>query len=50
MPGRGTTDVIFILRQLQQTYKDLFFAFVNLEKAIGAYKETGKKEWFARFV
>lgn len=35
MPGNGTTDVIFILRQLQEEYKDLFFAFLNLEKAIG---------------
>ena len=37
MPGRGTTDAIFILRQLQEKYigkrKDLFFAFVDLEKA-----------------
>ena len=37
MPGRGTTDAIFILRQLQKKYfgkrKDLFFAFVDLEKA-----------------
>ena len=35
MPGSGTIDVIFILKQLQEKYKDLFFAFVNLEKAIG---------------
>ena len=37
MPGRGTTDAIFILRQLQEKYiskdKQLFFAFVDLEKA-----------------
>lgn len=33
MPGSGTTDAIFILRQLQEKYKDLFF--VNLEKTIG---------------
>ena len=37
MPGRGTTDAIFILRQLQEKYlakrKNLYFAFVDLEKA-----------------
>ena len=37
MPGRGSTDAIFILRQLQEKYlgkkKDIFFAFVDLEKA-----------------
>ena len=37
MPGRGTTDAIFILRQLQERYlqknKRLYFVFVDLEKA-----------------
>ena len=37
MPGRSTTDAIFILRQLQEKYlgkkKNLYFAFVDLEKA-----------------
>ena len=37
MPGRGTTDPIFILRQLQEKHlaknKKLYFAFVDLEKA-----------------
>ena len=37
MPGRGTTDAIFILRQLQEKHlaknKKLYFAFVDLEKA-----------------
>ena len=37
MPGRGTIDAIFILRQLQEKYiskkKKLFFCFVDLEKA-----------------
>ena len=37
MPGRGTTDAIFILRQLQEKHlaknKKLYFAFVGLEKA-----------------
>ena len=37
MPGRGTADAIFILRQLQEKHlgkhKPLYFAFVALEKA-----------------
>jgi hypothetical protein len=37
MPGRGTTDAIFILRQIQEKYiaknRSIFFAFVDLEKA-----------------
>ena len=37
MPGRGTVDAIFILRQLHEKHltkrKSLFFAFVDLEKA-----------------
>ena len=34
MPGRGTTDAIFILRQVHEKYlgkhKDLYFAFVQI--------------------
>ena len=37
MPGRGTTDAIFIVRQLQEKFLDknrnLYFAFSDLEKA-----------------
>ena len=37
VPGRGTTDAIFLLRQLQEKYlgkrKTLYSAFVDLEKA-----------------
>ena len=37
MPGSGTIDAIFILRQLQKKYlhkkKKTFFAFVDLKKA-----------------
>ena len=37
MPGRGTTDAIFILQQMQEKFlnknKRPFFAFVDLEKA-----------------
>ena len=36
-PGRGTTDAIFIVRQIQERFmalkKDLWIAFVDLEKA-----------------
>ena len=38
MPGRGTTDAIFIVRQIQEAYIrknwNLFFAFVDLEKSL----------------
>ena len=37
MPGKGTTDAIFIARQVQEKHlakkKDLYLAFVDLEKA-----------------
>ena len=37
LPGRGTSDTIFILRQLQEKHmaanKPFYFAFVDLEKA-----------------
>ena len=37
MPGRGTTDAIFIMRQLLEKYErggsDLYMVFVDLEKA-----------------
>ena len=36
-PGRGTTDAIFIMRQLLEKYemagRDLYMVFVDLEKA-----------------
>ena len=36
-PGRGTTDAIFIMRQLMEKYemggRDLYMVFVDLEKA-----------------
>ena len=36
-PGRGTTDAIFVQKQLQEKYlaanKRLYMAFVDLEKA-----------------
>ena len=37
VPGRGTTDAIFVVRQLQEKYlaanKRLYMAYVDLEKA-----------------
>ena len=63
MPGRGTTDAIFILRQLQEKHlaknKKLYFAFVDLEKAFDrvprkviwwAMRKLGIEEWIVRFV
>ena len=61
MPGRGTTDAIFILRQVHERYlgkhKDLYFAFVDLEKAFDcvprnllwwALGKVGGYEWLIR--
>ena len=61
MPGRGTTDAIFILRQLQERYvgkrKYTFFAFIDLEKAFDriprkvlwwAMRSLGIDEWNPR--
>ena len=37
VPGKGTSDAIFIVRQLQEKYlakqRNIYFAFVDLEKA-----------------
>ena len=61
VPGRGTTDAIFIIRQLQEKYiaanKQLYFAFVDLEKAfegvprkvlLWALRSLGVDEWAVR--
>ena len=63
VPGRGTTDTISIVRQLQEKYrlvkKNLYFAFVDLEKAFDrvprkviwlAMRKLGVDEWVARLV
>ena len=63
MPGKGTTDAIFILRQLQEKYlskdKKLYFAFVDLEKAFDrvprkviwwSMRKLGIDEWLVKLV
>ena len=56
VPGRGTTDAIFIVRQLQEKYhaakKPLYFAFVDLEKAFDRVprkaEKSSKSQWPAQ--
>ena len=63
VPGRGTTDAIFVVRQLQEKYlavnKRLYVAFVDLEKAfdhvprkviLWALRKLGVEEWIVRLV
>ena len=63
MPGRGTTDAIFIVRQLQEKFlaknKNLYLAFVDLEKAFDrvprqvlwwAMRKLGIDEWIVQLV
>ena len=63
VPGRGTTDAIFVVRQLQEKYlaanKRLDMAFVDLEKAFDrvprkvicwAQRKLGVEEWIMRLV
>ena len=63
MPGKGTVDAIFICRQLQEKYlektKDLYFAFVDLEKAFDrvprdvvwwSLRKFGVEEWIIQTV
>ena len=60
VPGRGTTDAIFVWRQLQEKHiapnKRLYMAFVDLEKAFDimpqnviwwALRKLGVEEWNA---
>ena len=62
-PGRGTTDAIFVQKQLQEKYlaanKRLYMAFVDLEKAsdgvpqkviLWALRKLGVEEWIVRVV
>ena len=57
MEGRGTTDAIFILRQLQEKHisadKNLYFAFVDLKKSFRPNTKAGhmvgyEKAWGTR--
>ena len=63
VPGRGTPDAIFVVRQLQEKYlaanKKLYMAFVDLEKAFDrvpqkviwwALRKLGVEEWIVRLV
>ena len=62
-PGRGTTDAIFVLRQLQEKYltkhRKLYMAFADLEKAFDkvsqkvlwwALRVVGLPEWLVKLV
>ena len=63
VPGRGTTDAIFVVRQLQEKYlaanKRLYMAFVDLEKAFDRVprkviwwelRKLGVEEWIVQLV
>ena len=63
VPGRGTTDAIFVVRQMQEKYlaanKRLYMAFVDLEKVFDrvprkviwwALRKLGVEEWIVRLV
>jgi len=63
MAGKGTTDAIFIVRQLQEKYlakkKDLWMAFIDLEKAFDrvprevvwwALRSLGVDEWLVTVI
>ena len=63
VPGRGKTDAIFVVNQLQEKYlaanKRLYMAFVDLEKAFDrvprkviwwALRKLSVEEWIVRLV
>ena len=63
MPGKGTTDTIFIMRQVQEKHpakkKKLYYVFVDLEKVFDsvprevgrwALRKLGVDEWLIRTV
>ena len=51
MPGKGTTDAIFIMRQVQEKHqaknKKLYYAYVELEKAFDKSPKRGGEMGFA---
>jgi hypothetical protein len=62
-PGKGTTDAIYIIRQIQERHrekgKELFYAFIDLEKAYDrvprevtrwAMRKLGVAEWMVSAV
>src|SRR5258706_542922 len=62
-PGRGTTDAIFTVRQVQEKFiakkRDLSMAFVDLEKAFDrvprdvlwwALRQSGVEEWIVKVI
>ena len=63
MPGKGTIDAIFTVRQMQEKFlakkKQLYFAFVDLEKAFDrvprevvrwALRMAGTEEWLVQAI
>jgi len=63
MKGKGTTDAIFTVRQMQEKFrvkgKKLYFGFVDLEKAFDtvprevirlAMRKLGVEEWLVSAV
>jgi hypothetical protein len=62
-PGKGTTDAIFVIRQVQEKFlekkKDLWIAFVDLEKAFDrvprevlwwSLRRLGVEEWMVTII
>ena len=62
-PGKGTTDAIFIVRRIQEKFREkgrnLYYAFIDLEKAYDrvprevvrwALRKAGVKEWLVETV
>ena len=62
-PGKGTTDAIFVIRQMQERHqrkgKKLYYAFIDLEKAFDrvprevtrwALRKSGVDEWLVNAV
>nr|ACH48202.1 reverse transcriptase-like protein [Cyriopagopus schmidti] len=56
MPGKGTIDAIFLVRQLQEKYrgkgKKLYYAFDRVPREVvkWALRRSGVDEWIVRAV